>query len=57
VLDVSLRHKSSLKRGNNLWEEKLQSVCQNLENNFIGNVTKANRPELMSCVGAIKLRN
>jgi hypothetical protein len=57
VLNVSLRDKSRLKRGNDLWEKDFESVGQNLRNNPVDNVAKSNRSELVSCMRATELVN
>ena len=46
-----------MKGRDDLGKEKLQSVGQNLGDNFINNVVQTNRPELMSCVATTQLRD
>ena len=46
-----------MKKGNDLREKKFQSVCKDFRDDFVDDVTKANRPKLVSRMRATELGN
>ena len=57
VLNVPIWNKGRLQGGDDLWEEKFQSGSKNFGDNFVKDVTQADRPILVSGLRATKLGN